>query len=35
MINMYKRHTTDGDFYNKLAPSVQVVNEEKPVHQVA
>ena len=32
---MYERHTTDGDFYNKLVPSVQMVDEKEPVQQVA
>ena len=35
VINMYKRHTTKGDFYNKLMPSVQMVNSKEPVQQVA
>ena len=35
VITMCKRHTTDGDFYNKLVPSVQMVNGKEPMQQVA
>lgn len=35
VIAMYKRHTTDGDFYNKLEPSVQLVDSKEPMQQVA
>lgn len=35
VIAMYKRHTTDGDFYNKLEPSVQLVDRNESMQRVA
>ncbi|MCH7321757.1 hypothetical protein LZ480_07605 [Solibacillus sp. MA9] len=35
VIAMHNRHTTPGDFYNKLEPSVHLVDSNEPLQQVA
>lgn len=35
VMEMYQRHTTPGDFYSMLRPSIQLVGEPQCVQQIA